>query len=160
MQSNETFGKTVSELEKKIHKLEGISGFYEKWKDQLISIGIVLLLVIMIIVMWYLKHEISEMQNKIYQLNNDNVSLRAQLDAQAKYVLPAIKLYDNKGTEEFLLHVVQAGDCFENISEHYYQTSDYALALARLNGLKINSTLKIGEIIKVPQNKIEIIKEP
>jgi len=151
LQGQEITGKTVKEVEKEIRKPEGISAIIEQWKDQFIPLGTVLLLIIMTIAMWNLKHEVSELQAKIFELNSDNASLREQFEVQAKLIFPTTELTDNKGTEEFLSHVVQAGDCFENISERYYQTADYAYELARLNGLTINSTLQIGQTIKVPK---------
>lgn len=162
LQTNEISGKTIKELEKLIRKPEGISGIFAQWKDQFIPIGITLLLIIMAVVIWNLKHEVSELQTKISHLNSENASLKGQLDEQVNQVLPALKLPDNKGTEEFISHRVQEGDCFENISERYYQTGDYASELARLNGLTITSTLQIGQLIKVPKEagKLNSKKEP
>jgi LysM repeat protein len=158
-QSNEVFGKSIRELEKHIGKSKGISVIAAQLKDRFIPLGIVLLFIIMLAVIWSLKSEVSSLQTEVSQLNNDNRALKEQIDAQAKEVLPVIKTSGDKGTEAFISHVVQEGDCFATISERYYQADDYASELAKLNGLTINSTLQIGQIIKVPKNKADLKKE-
>ena len=158
-QSNEVFGKSIRELEKHIGKSNGISIIAAQLKDRFLPLGIVLLFIIMLAVIWSLKSEVSSLQAAVSQLNNDNRTLKEQNDAQAKGVLPAIKTSGDKGTEAFISHVVQEGDCFATISERYYQADDYASELAKFNGLTNNSTLHIGQIIKVPKSKVELKQE-
>jgi LysM repeat protein len=110
----------------------------------------------MLAIIWGLKFEISGLQAAISQLNIENTSLKEQLDAQTKQVLPSAKTPDDQSTEKFIYHAVQPGDCFATISERYYQSDAYASVLAKLNGLTIESTLNIGQIIKVPKNKADI----
>lgn len=156
LQPNDVFGKSISDIEKQIIKTKGKSVIAARLFPQ----GIVLLFVIMLAIILALKCEVSGLQATITQLNSENASLNSKLNAQAKLVLPAIKTSEDKGTEGFISHVVQAGDCFDAISERYYQTGDYVSELARLNGLTINSTLQIGQIIRVPKNKADLKKEP
>lgn len=159
-QFDDIFGKSVGELEKQIRKSKRTSIIAAQLKDRLLPLGVILLFVIMLAIIWGLKFEISGLQAKISQLNNENISLKEQLDVQAKQVLPAEKTSDDQGTEGFIYHAVQPGDCFATISERYYQADDCASELAKFNGLLIESTLHVGQIIRVPKNKADIKMEP
>ncbi|HBC92751.1 MAG TPA: hypothetical protein DCZ10_07550 [Pelotomaculum sp.] len=110
----------------------------------------------MFAIIWSLKCEVSYLEAAITQLNSENASLKEQIYAQAKQILPTTKTSDDKGVDGFIFHVVQGGDCFATISERYYQEADYTSELARLNGLTIHSTLHIGQIIRVPKNKADL----
>ncbi|OPX90101.1 MAG: hypothetical protein A4E53_01316 [Pelotomaculum sp. PtaB.Bin104] len=159
-QSNDIFGKRISEIEKQNSEFKGKPVMAAQLKEWLFPLSIVLLFVIMHAIIWGLKCEVSSLRATITQLKSDNASIKSQLDAQVKQVLPAIKTLDDKTTEEFIYYVVQEGDCFETITERYYQTSEYASELAKLNNLTIHSILQIGQIIKVPKNKAYLTKEP
>jgi len=125
-------------------------------KERLLPLAIVLLFVIMLTIIWSLKCEVSYLGATISQLNSENASLKEQIYAQAKQILPTTKTSDDKDADGFIFHVVQAGDCFATISERYYQELDYTSELAKLNGLTINSTLHIGQVIRVPKNKADL----
>jgi LysM repeat protein len=159
-QFDDIFGKSVGELEKQIRKSKRTSVIAAQLKDRLFPLGVILLFVIMLAIIWGLRFEVSGLQSKISQLNNENTSLKEQLDAQAKQVLPAAKTSDDQSTGELIYHAVQPGDCFATISEQYYQADDCASELAKLNGLTIESTLHIGQIIRVPKSKADIKMEP
>lgn len=160
LQSNDVFGKSVSDLEKQISESKGKPVITAQLKDRLLPLGIILLFIIMLAVICDLKFQVSSLQATISQLNSDNALIKSQLDAQVEQVVPATNAAGDKTAEGFIYHVVQAGDCFETISEQYYQADDYASKLAKLNGSTIKSILHVGQVIRVPKNKADLTKEP
>jgi hypothetical protein len=153
-QSNEVFGKNISELEEQIYSSGVTSVVATQTTSHLFSLCAIFIFLIMLAIICGLKYEVSSLKSTISQLNNENTSLKEQVAVQTKQALPDKNNTDDKTAEGFIYHIVQEGDCFENISKKYYQTGDYVSELARLNGLTAYSTLHIGQVIRVPKKII------
>ncbi|MFZ5596602.1 MAG: LysM peptidoglycan-binding domain-containing protein [Bacillota bacterium] len=155
-------GKTVRELEEYLYRRRSIKFFSPK---NVLLLLMCILFASAAVFFWNMKKEISSLKNEITQLNSENEVLKKQVDGYktnqqtviqsagkggtAVQSTPASQNASNQGND-IIYHVVGAGDCFEVISNKYYGTEKYAPDLARLNGMTVNSIMRVGQKIKVP----------
>ncbi len=95
-----------------------------------------------------LRSTVAEQERQIRQLEDDNMKLRS---ARGENVIPpsAMKAAASTGSAAEKTYTVRAGDTLAKIGRN---TASTPQAIARLNGIKNPSKLKIGQKLKIPSS--------
>lgn len=153
MKFNKLEGKTIREIEE-----EHLNGGESYGVLFTFGAGAILLLLVFFIG-WQINSKIANLRVENKNLVAENTVLKEEVN-QLNNQLASIRMTENlpepetkpevSAQNEYFFYEIKPRDTLGDISNEYYGVPTYAPELAKLNGLSVNSTLRVGQIIKVP----------
>ncbi|SFQ95817.1 LysM peptidoglycan-binding domain-containing protein [Desulfoscipio geothermicus] len=137
-------GKVVKEIEESINKNKKLH-----WKAILyLSAGVVF--IFLLLTAWNAHQETVILKTTVNSLKAENNVLKKE-NITLKEELRSYRTKKETSQNKYIYYEIKQNDTLGSISLHYYGTEIYAAKLAEMNGLTVNSTLRVGQVIKVPK---------
>ena len=154
LNSNKLEGKTVREIDE-----EQLSGGRNYGMLLAIAAGALLVLLVLFI-SWQVNSRINYLRIENRNLIAENAALKEEVNTlqnqltsikKTGKVQPLQNIQPNEIIQnDYIYYVIKPRDTLGDVSNKYYGVPIYGPGLAKLNGLKVNSTLQVGQIIRVP----------
>jgi LysM repeat protein len=146
MKLNSLEGKTVREIEASLKN--------KNRKTQLKSLLLLVMgaaLIILSCVIWHQNTVLARQKAANDMLAVENKTLKEEINILKEKLAGYQVVNELPQNELYLYYEIKPGDTLGKISQQYFGTDDHASRLAKLNGLTVEATLQVGQVIKLPK---------